>query len=81
MKKRPIAAIRPGDFTPDEGLNATLDGRVSSIKESLLEVIRKKGNKWYVYSETGKKLGGPYPTEAAAKKRLAQIEYFKHRGG
>lgn len=25
-----------------------------------------------------KNLGGPYKTKAAAKKRLAQVEYFKH---
>jgi hypothetical protein len=28
-----------------------------------------------------KNLGGPYKTEAEAKKRLAQVEYFKHKKG
>ena len=27
-----------------------------------------------------KNLGGPYKTLAAAKKRLGQVEYFKHQG-
>lgn len=44
-------------------------------------MIRKEGSKWYVYSESGKNLGGPYDTKAEAKKRLQQIEYFKHKKG
>ena len=40
-------------------------------------VKRKKG--YYVVSEKGKNLGGPYKTRAAAKKRLAQVEYFKRK--
>jgi hypothetical protein len=36
-------------------------------------------NKYRVYSEkTGRNLG-TYPTKAGAQKRLAQVEYFKHR--
>jgi hypothetical protein len=42
-------------------------------------VIRKVGENYYVLSEEGKHLGGPYKTEAAAKKRLAEIEYFKNK--
>ncbi len=33
---------------------------------------------WHVLSEKRKDLGGPYKTEAEAKKRLAQVEFFKH---
>jgi len=33
-----------------------------------------------VVSKSGKTLG-TYDTEAAAKKRLGQIEYFKHKKG
>ncbi len=41
--------------------------------------IVKQGDKWYVKSEDGSKnLGGPYDTEEEAKKRLQQVEYFKH---
>lgn len=49
-------------------------------------VHRRKG--WYVVSEShkdkkgrAKNLGGPYPSKAAAEKRLGQVEYFKHRKG
>ena len=37
----------------------------------------KKG--YMVRSENGRNLGGPYPTLELAQKRLAQVEYFKHR--
>jgi len=41
-------------------------------------IVKEKGE-YHVKSEDGKKnLGGPYKTEAQAKKRLAEIEYFKH---
>jgi hypothetical protein len=40
--------------------------------------IKHEGDKWIVYSEAGKPLG-EYGSEAEAKKRLEQIEYFKHK--
>lgn len=43
-----------------------------------LSYIRHKSDGWHVYSEEGKNLGGPYTTEGEAKKRLAQIHYFKY---
>ena len=39
-------------------------------------VHRDKG--YYVVSSEGKNLGGPYKTLEAAKKRLQEVEYFKH---
>jgi hypothetical protein len=39
---------------------------------------KKLNDGWYVYSEKGKPMGGPYGTEAEANKRLQQMEYFKH---
>lgn len=39
-------------------------------------IIRRKEG-WYVISEKGKNLGGPYATKAKAKERLRQVEYFK----
>lgn len=42
--------------------------------------IRKGKGGFYVKSHSGKSLGGPY-TKEKAKKRLQQIEYFKHKGG
>lgn len=56
------------------------EGSRRAKKSSLVEVIRKQAGKWFVYSEDGKKLGGPYSTREQAEKRLAQVEYFKHRG-
>jgi hypothetical protein len=41
-------------------------------------IVRRKG-KWYVKSEEGKNLGGPYSSKAAAEHRLRQVEYFKHK--
>ena len=34
-----------------------------------------------VVSESGKNLGGPYKSKKAARKRLQQVEYFKHKKG
>jgi hypothetical protein len=42
-------------------------------------MIRKVGDKYVVYSEKGKRLSKPMSKEKA-KKRLRQIEFFKHRG-
>lgn len=41
--------------------------------------IRKKGSRYVIYSESGKKLGD-YATREEAEHRLGQIEYFKHEG-
>lgn len=39
-------------------------------------VKTKKG--YYVKSHEGRNLGGPYKSIKAAKKRLQQVEMFKH---
>lgn len=45
-------------------------------------MIKKvKGGYKVVSEKTGKNLGGPYKTKAAAEKRLRQVEYFKHATG
>lgn len=46
----------------------------------LKEKIIKKGNKWQVTSEDGKKNLGTYDTEEDAKKRLQQVHFFKNKG-
>jgi SPP1 gp7 family putative phage head morphogenesis protein len=58
----------------------------SRVSESILNdsglitnVIRKKGDFWYVYSKKGRKLSKGYITRKAAARRLRQIEYFKHK--
>jgi hypothetical protein len=43
-------------------------------------MIRKTDGGFKVLSEKGKNLGGPYKSEAQAKKRLSQVEYFKRKG-
>lgn len=43
-------------------------------------MIVKKKDGYYVLSEKAKRnLGGPYKTEEEAKKRLQQVEFFKHK--
>lgn len=43
-------------------------------------MIVKRKDGYYVLSEKNKKnLGGPYKTKKEAKKRLQQVEYFKHK--
>lgn len=43
-------------------------------------MIRKTKAGYQVKSESGKNLSKPDRTSAQAKKRLAQVEYFKHKG-
>jgi len=42
-------------------------------------MIRKRKDGYYVLSEKGKNLGGPYKTKAEAQKRLKQVEYYKKK--
>lgn len=42
-------------------------------------MIVKTAKGYAVKSEKGRNLGGPYKTKEEAKKRLRQVEYFKHR--
>jgi len=54
----------------------------NEILEDALEktsaVVRKQGNRWCVFSKTGKNLGC-YPTKQEAQERLRQVEFFKHK--
>lgn len=43
-------------------------------------MIVKTSKGFQVKSEGGKNLSKPTLSKAAAKKRLAQVEYFKHKG-
>lgn len=54
-----------------------LDEEPKPSKEDIVEKIVKKGSKWQVQSEKGRNMG-TYDNKADAKKRLQQIEYFKH---
>jgi hypothetical protein len=42
-------------------------------------MIKKVKGGYQVVSSKGKNLGGPYKTIEMAKKRLRQVEFFKHR--
>ena len=42
-------------------------------------MIKKQSHGYHVLSSKGRNLGGPYATLEEAKKRLRQIEFFKHR--
>ncbi len=44
-------------------------------------MITKTAKGYAVKSEKGKNLGGPYKTLEEAKKRLQQVEFFKHKKG
>lgn len=44
-------------------------------------MIEKKKDRFFVKSENGKNLGGPYKSLEEAMKRLKQVEYFKHEKG
>lgn len=54
------------------GLNEKSEGR------RLPTIVKVKGG-YKVVSTKGKNLGGPYKTLEEAKKRLRQVEFFKHR--
>ena len=45
------------------------------------DMIKKVKGGYKVLSSKGKNLGGPYKTLEEAKKRLRQVEFFKHRKG
>jgi hypothetical protein len=44
-------------------------------------MIVKTAKGYVVKSEKGRNLGGPYKTREEAKKRLQQVEFFKHKKG
>ncbi len=44
-------------------------------------MIKKVRDGYQVVSSKGRNLGGPYKTLELAKKRLRQVEFFKHRRG
>lgn len=45
-----------------------------------VEMIKHQGSKWVLYTKDGSKKLGEFDSEMAAKKREAQIRYFKHAG-
>lgn len=43
-------------------------------------MIVKRKDGYYVLSESGKNLGGPYSSREQASRRLRQVEFFKNKG-
>ena len=60
-------------------LNAGEEYTWGFVHEPVNEEIVRKKDGWYVTSEKGKNLGGPYTNKADAHKRLGQVEFFKHK--
>jgi hypothetical protein len=54
------------------------DASTGHPREKLAMIVKVK-NGYQVLSSKGKNLGGPYRTREEAKKRLRQVEFFKHR--
>jgi len=65
----------PEDQPQDDGRQ--FGDAADAVALRAMDVIRKEGSQYYVYSESGKRLGGPYDSHEAAAKRLGEIEYFK----
>lgn len=61
----------------DEVFGDSDPAKVMAMKATA--TIRKEADGYHVRSKDGKNLGGPYKTEEEAKKRLAQVEYFKSK--
>lgn len=53
-----------------------------NVRSSIVvaKIVHLKSGKWQVQSEKGKNMG-TYDTEEEAKKRLKQVEFFKHKKG
>lgn len=67
----------------DDDDDEQLDAGISDVSaEALVEgVIRKEGDEWCVRSPNNPDWsGGCYKSKEKAKKRLRQIEFFKHQG-
>jgi hypothetical protein len=75
-----------GEPKPEQGKDGALELLEDPVQKPpsddvpgiATDVLKEEGGKWYVYSEKGKKLGGPYSNKKKANNRLREIEYFKH---
>lgn len=79
-----IIQSRQGDeavvFYPNQIKSAiNNNGNFSKESDNIYEKILHKNNKWIVTDHTAKKNLGTYDTKEEAKKRLRQVEYFKHK--
>jgi hypothetical protein len=51
----------------------------NALRAWKIAMIKKVKGGYQVVSTKGRNLGGPYKSLAAAKKRLREVEFFKHR--
>jgi hypothetical protein len=58
----------------DELPSGYVDKRASAARET----VRQVGGRWFLFSKSGKKLGGPYKTKGQADDREKQVQFFKH---
>lgn len=72
-QEREVCTWRDGETGVDWAMRSS-SGRCAMIK-------KVKGGYKVVSETTGRNLGGPYKTLEEAKKRLRQVEFFKHRKG
>ena len=72
----PFGMPAPGDEGGDNPPGRQPAPPAPDVKK---ESVRNVSGQWYVYSSTGKRIGGPYDSKDAANKRLKQVEYFKAR--
>lgn len=42
-------------------------------------MIKKQGNKYYLYSKDGSKKLGSFDSKKSAEKREREVSYFKHK--
>jgi len=73
------AATRGGRL-PGLPVVRTLPPTATQNTALTINVVKRVGGLYYVYSKGGKKLTRGYTTRAAAVRRLRQIEYFKQKG-
>jgi hypothetical protein len=76
------AAAEVAEEPDDDGApTAAVVPAAAESAAEVQEVIKHEEDGWHLYSKDGTKhLGGPYASEEEAKKREAQVEYFKHKG-
>lgn len=73
-----LATLEDGGGDTDHQAAGEL-GRSKAGRKESRRIVKEHG-KWYVKSEDGEKnLGGPYDTEEEAKKRLAEVEFYKQK--
>lgn len=71
-------AMDLGSLTSPAGSGKARKAKVKKDAGAIVqEMIRKEGGAFVVRSQDGKKVLGRYKTEAEAKKRLKQVEFFK----